>query len=136
MPPAAMYSSRYVSSLGMHGASCSLPPFAWRRHPSARPLAEVIPHVHIEHRADAGEGINHHADKRPVAQAGKRAGINRRDKRPRFLAVEHRRFAFLLRIFRAAHGVRRVHVKHMADHEPVKTASAAPPGVALRWAWK
>ncbi len=57
-------------------------------HPSAPPLAEVIPHVHLQRRADAGEGVNHDADERPIAQAGERARINRRDERPRFLPIE------------------------------------------------
>jgi hypothetical protein len=39
------------------------------------PLAVVI--IHLQHRADAGEGANHDADKCPVAQAGDGAGINR-----------------------------------------------------------
>jgi hypothetical protein len=60
-------------------------------HPSAPSLAEIIGHVHIEHRADAGEGVNHHADERPIAQAGERVRIDGRDKRPRFLAVKHSR---------------------------------------------
>ncbi len=54
-------------------------------HPSMPPLREIIAHVHLQHRADAGEGVNHHADQRAIAQAGQRAGINRGQQRARFV---------------------------------------------------
>ena len=54
--------------------------------------------------------------RRPVSELG----VDRREQRARFLAVEHRRRPFFCDIFRAAHGMRRVHVEHMADHQPVK----------------
>ncbi len=43
-------------------------------HPSAPPLTKIIPHFHLQHRADAGEREDHHPDKGAIAQAGERAG--------------------------------------------------------------
>ena len=34
------------------------------------PAGGIIAHVHLQHRAGAGEGVDHDADERPIAQAG------------------------------------------------------------------
>ena len=44
----------------------------------------------------------------------------RREQRPRFLPVEHRRSAFLHHMLGPAHGMRRVDLDHVADHQPVE----------------
>ena len=38
-------------------------------HPAVLPFREVILDIHLQHRGDAGEGLNHDADQRLVAQA-------------------------------------------------------------------
>ena len=88
-------------------------------HPAAASLGEVIAHVHLQHRADPGEGVNHDADEGPVAQARERAGIDGGEQRPRSSrsSTGVRPFYDMLR---AAHRVRRVHVDDMANHKPVK----------------
>ena len=58
--------------------------------------------------------------RRAVAQAGQRAGVDGVQQRARFLAVEHRRLAFLHDVFRAAHRVGRVHLDDVAGHQPVE----------------
>src|ERR1035441_353783 len=64
-------------------------------YPRAMPLAEVIAHIHLQNRADAGEGVNHDAAESTITQPGERADVDRRDERPCFVAVKHRRPAFL-----------------------------------------
>ena len=41
-------------------------------HPSPPALREVIAHVHLQHRADAGEGVDHGGDQGPVPQPHQR----------------------------------------------------------------
>ena len=62
--------------------------------PSAPPLGEIIPHVHLQHGADAGKAINHRPDQGAVAQADERPGINNGKQRPRLVPIEDRRAAF------------------------------------------
>jgi len=72
-------------------AACLVQPY-----PAPPALAEVIAYPHLQYCADAGEGIHHHANQRPIAQAGQRVRINGGKKRSCFLVVEHRRLAILL----------------------------------------
>ena len=53
-----------------------LAPFFVQTYLSAPPLAEVISDIHLQDRADAGEGVNHHGDQRTVAQARERACVD------------------------------------------------------------
>jgi hypothetical protein len=104
-------------------------------HPSAPPLAEVVAHVHLQHRADAGKGVNHHADQRPIAQARERAGINRRQQRTASSRSSTGVLPFFCEYFwRARHapGSPRVHSRLPAS----QTACAAPPSAVSPWAWK
>ncbi len=94
--------------------------FFVQAHPSAPSLAEIIPDVHLQHRADAGERVDHNADKRAVAQARESACVYRGEQSPCFLAVEHWRAAFGYDMPGSAHRVRRVHFDDLADDEPVK----------------
>jgi hypothetical protein len=43
--------------------------FFVQAYPSVLSLSEVILDIHLQYRADAGEGVNHDADERAVAQA-------------------------------------------------------------------
>jgi hypothetical protein len=66
--------------------------FFVQTHPSAATPADVIFDIHLQHRAYAGEGVNHDANERAVPQARERAGVYNSDQRSR-LAVEDRRAA-------------------------------------------
>ena len=44
--------------------------FFLQPYPGAAALDIHILYLHFDHRADAGEGVDHQADQRPVAQAG------------------------------------------------------------------
>ncbi len=79
-------------------------------------MREVVADVHLQHRAHPGEGVNHDADKRPIAQPHERARVNGREKRPRFVPVEYRRLALFDDVPGPAHCMRRVDLDHLADH--------------------
>jgi hypothetical protein len=56
-------------------------------------------------RAHPREGVDHQADQRPIAQAGKGSGIDRIDQGLCFVGLQHRRLDAPLRVLRPAHGV-------------------------------
>ena len=90
--------------------------------PAAAPLHEVVPDPHSQDGADAGEGVDHGADQRPVAQTNQQGfpgfgpiavlhgsdGPDAVEQGAGFLCSQHRRLALLEGVFGAAHGVGRV----------------------------
>ena len=99
--------------------------------PSAATLQEVVPDPHSQNGADAGEGVDHGADERPIAQADQQGflgfgavavlhGPDAVEQGAGFLCGQHRRLARLEGIFRAAHGVGRVELEDLAGDQPVK----------------
>ena len=55
--------------------------------------------------------------RKPISEFGRRCAI---EQRARLVGREHRRLAFFHHVFRAAHGVGRVHVEDVAGHQPVE----------------
>ena len=88
--------------------------------PAAPALNKEILDPHTDHRAHAGEGVDHQADQRTVAQTGQGSGVDGIEQRPRLVWSEHRRLAFPLCVLRAAHAVRGIQRNHLADHHPIK----------------
>jgi hypothetical protein len=43
--------------------------FLVQPHPAARPLDEVVTHLHLQHGAHPCEGVDHHADEGAIAQS-------------------------------------------------------------------
>ena len=100
--------------------------------PAAAALQEVVPDPHAQDGADAGEGVDHGADQRPVAQANQQGfpqgllglgagavlpgadGPDAVEQGAGFLRCQHRRLAPLEGVFGAAHGVGRVHLEELA----------------------
>ena len=84
--------------------------------------------------ADAGEGVDHGADERPIAQTQQQGfpgfgsiavlhgpdGPDAVEQGAGFLCRQHRRLARLEGVFGAAHGVGRVQLQDMAGDQPVK----------------
>ena len=97
-------------------------------------MDEVITHLHLDHGADAREGVNHDADERAIAQAcevGRLAdlavsigGLNDDgdavEQGARFIDVEYGRLSFLDDVLGAAHGMGRVDFENLAGDEPVE----------------
>jgi hypothetical protein len=118
----------------MAGNLMLLAAFLVQADPSAASLHEVIANLHLQHGAHARERVNHRGDQRPVAQAnqrrfvGIRAAFARRvsldqdavEQIARFLGRQHGRLTLLDGVFRAAHGVGRVHVQDVARHQPIE----------------
>ena len=50
--------------------------FLMETHPEAVPLMEEIAHGHVRDRTDAGEGVGHERNQRPVAQPGRGGDID------------------------------------------------------------
>jgi hypothetical protein len=67
-----------------------------------------------------GEGVDHHADQHPIAQAGQGTGVDRVDQGAGFIGLQYRGLAFLLRVLRPTHRVRRIGGDDLADHYPVE----------------
>ena len=88
--------------------------------PAAASLRVVVLDLHPYHRADAGEGVDHHPDQRAIAQPLKRAGINGVEQGARLVAGKHGGLAALDHVFRASHRVCRVRLKDVAGHQPVE----------------
>ena len=102
--------------------------------PAAASLHEVVPDPHPQDGADAGEGVDHGADERPVAQTQQQRflsfgsiavlhgpdGLNAVEQGAGFGGSQHRRLAPLEGVFGAAHGVGRVQLQDLAGHQPVK----------------
>ena len=63
-------------------------------HPGAPALHIDIVDLHLDHRTDPGEGVDHQADQRAVAQAGDSRGVDGIDQRSRLVGGQHRRFPF------------------------------------------
>ena len=106
--------------------------FLMEAHPAAPALREVVLDLHADDRVHAGEGVDHDADKRVVAELGDGGLLcfravrlpDLRDdavqQRPRLLGGEHRRLALRHHVAQAAHGVGRVRLDDVAGHQPVK----------------
>jgi hypothetical protein len=77
---------------GLRATAC-LAASTKRRHPQARKNTIPITPPRKSRRADAGEGIDHEADERAVAEADDSRDIDRVDEMARLLRVEHRRLA-------------------------------------------
>ena len=106
--------------------------------PAAAPLQEVVPDPHSQNGADAGEGVDHGADERPITQTQQQGfpqgflgigpvavlhGPDRPDAVEQgagFLRGQHRRLARLEGVSGAAHGVGRVQRQDLAGDQPVK----------------
>ena len=82
--------------------------------------------------ADAGEGIDHQADQRAVAQAGERRGVDRVEKLRASAAVEHRRLAALDDWLRPAHGGGRIEGQDAGRSRASQTGDGSRPGAASR----
>ena len=52
----------------MAGDLVLLAAFFVQPHPTPTPLHEIILHLHLQHGVDAGEGVDHRADQRAIAQ--------------------------------------------------------------------
>jgi len=108
--------------------------FFVQANPSATALNKIVAHLHLEHGVDAREAVDHHRDERAVAQADEggfgafRLAVARRvscdwhtvEQLPRLFGRQHGRLAFFHDVFGAAHGVGRIHLKDVADHQPVE----------------
>ena len=70
MPAAFRYSSRYCSRVWWRRHPVLLAAFLMEPQPGAFSLRIIILERHGDHGADAGEGIDHGGDDRPVAQTG------------------------------------------------------------------
>ena len=53
--------------------------------PAAAPLHKVVLDPHRNRGADAGKGVDHQADQRPIAQAGQGIGVDRIEQCPRLV---------------------------------------------------
>jgi hypothetical protein len=62
--------------LVMTGRFVFLAAYLVQTHPAAPPLREVVADIHLQHRADADECVDHDADQRAVAQGGQRVGVD------------------------------------------------------------
>ena len=120
--------------------------FLVQAHPAAAALYEVVADLHLQHSAHAGEGIDHRADQRPVAQTDQRRlfgfgsvlafrlsdGLDAVEQLSGLLGRQHRRFALLDDVFGAAHGVGRIHVEDVAGHQPVEEHAECGQGLLDR----
>jgi len=89
-------------------------------HPPALADRVIVLHLHLERRADAGEGVEQRSNQCPIAQADQVTGIDRREQRFRFLPAWHVRFALGGAVARSAHGGGRVVRHDLANHQPVE----------------
>ena len=71
--------------------------------PPALPVGEVVLDPHGDDGADAGEGVGHDADQRPIAQADQRRGVDALQQLARLFGGEHRGLAALDDVLGAAH---------------------------------
>jgi len=83
-------------------------------------LHKEVLHLHSDRSSDAGEGIDHEADERPIAQAGKGSGVDRVDQGTGLVHIEDWRFALPLGVLRPAHGVGRVRGENLAHYHPIE----------------
>ena len=105
--------------------------------PAAASLHEIVTHFHLEHGIDAGEGVDHDADERAIAQPDERRFVRFRaavagrvsgdrnavEQLARLVGRQYRRLALLDDVLGAAHGVGPVHVQDVARHKPVEQHS-------------
>jgi hypothetical protein len=109
--------------------------FFVQAYPSAPALDKTVTHLYLEHGVNAREAIHHYCDEGAVPQpdeCGLR-GFRLATAPPRvpyernavkqlagFFGHEHERLAFSHDVFGIAHGVGRIHVDDVADHQPVE----------------
>lgn len=96
-------------------------------------LHEHVLDPQAERRADAGEGINHEANQRPVAEARYGRDFDRVQELARLVRRQHRRLALLDRVTRTADGRGWIEREHAAGGEPVQ--HLADGGQALLHGW-
>ena len=82
-------------------------------------LPEVVRPPHRADRAHPRDAVEPHRDERPVAPAGERTRVDRREEPARLGRREHRRRARRHHVLGLPHGRRRVHRQDLADDEPV-----------------
>jgi hypothetical protein len=88
--------------------------------PAAPPSYKVILDPHGNYRPHAGEGVDHQADERPVAQAGKGSGVDCIEQGARLIRLEHWRLAAPLRMLWPPDGMRRIDGQDLADNHPIE----------------
>ena len=86
----------------------------------SRALRPEILNLHLQRRANPGEGIGEGGDQRPVAQIAHRLGRDGVEQLAPFLAVEHRRLTGFHDVLRAAYGGGRVMGKNLTGDQPVE----------------
>jgi len=106
--------------------------FFMQANPAAAFLNVVILNLHIDDRVDAGEGVAHHGNQGPVAEADEYRfiwfdssfivlnGFDGFEKGAHLLRREHRGLTFFDAVLRPANGVRGVHGHDLAGDEPIE----------------
>ena len=97
------------------------------------PFGEIIFDLHADDGADAGEGVDHDADQRAIAQPDeqgtslptRRQGdllfdLDAGEQLSGLFLAQHRRLAALDDVLRPAHRMRRVDGENLADDQPVE----------------
>ena len=94
--------------------------FFMQPHPGAPALHIDIVDLHLDHCAHAGEGVDHQADQRTVAQACDDRGIDGIDQRSRLIGGQHGRFAMRDRVPGTARRGGWVDGYRLTHHQPVE----------------
>ncbi len=89
-------------------------------HPEAAVLHVHVLDWHSGGRANPGEGVDHQANQRLVAQADRRRGVDRVEDGPSLAGGEDRRLAALHHVFRPADCGGGIERQHAAGGEPVE----------------
>jgi hypothetical protein len=98
----------------------ALAAFLVQPDPPAFALGIEVFDTHVHHGTDAGEGEDHDADQRPIAQPDHRRGINAIEQGTRLFGRQHWGFAAFDHMRRPAHRMRRVGGDNATRHQPVE----------------
>ena len=94
--------------------------FLMQSDPPALALRVVILDAHGDDGADAGKGEGHDTDQRPIAQADHGRCVDAVQQLARLIGVQHRGFAGLDHMLRAANRMRRIGGDDLAGDQPVE----------------
>jgi hypothetical protein len=98
----------------------SLAAFLVQSDPSATPLRVIVLNAHLDDCADPSEGVDHHRDKGAVTQTHHGRRIDFLEEFAGFVLGQHRRLAFLDRVFRSPHRRRGVRRHDLPDDKPIE----------------